>query len=69
MGNSNFIIFQMITIVMMLLSYILPFFIYIGNKKKYVVKVAEREQMYLAELDKDREKLIACTLNQVKTVS
>jgi hypothetical protein len=65
MGNSNFIMFQIITTVMMLMSYIFPFFIYIGNKKKYVEKVSERNRMYLVELVKHREQLRAGTMNQV----
>lgn len=65
MGNSNFIMFQMITTVMMLMSYILPFFIYIGNKKKYREQVSERNRMYLAELDKHREELKEGMIKQV----
>lgn len=50
MGNSNYMMFQMITISMMLMSYTLPFFLYLSNKRQYVRKQAERSQMYLGPI-------------------
>ncbi|SDE64263.1 DNA segregation ATPase FtsK/SpoIIIE, S-DNA-T family [Paenibacillus sp. cl6col] len=58
MGNSNYMMFQMITISMMLMSYTLPFFLYLSNKRQYVRKQAERSQMYLAQLEKHRLEII-----------
>lgn len=57
LGNSNYLMFQMITIVMMLTSYTLPFFTYLSNKKGYERKKFERSQMYRAQLDKHRSEL------------
>ena len=57
MGNSNFMMFQMISIFMMLTSYTLPFFMYLSNKKTYQKNLAERNQKYRAQLDVHREEL------------
>lgn len=57
MGNSNYMMFQMLTIFMMLTSYTLPFFMYLNNKKVYERRKVERDRMYHAQLDKHREEL------------
>lgn len=59
MGSSNYMMFQMITISMMLMSYTLPFFLYLSNKKAYQRKKEERSRMYMAQLEKHRLELEA----------
>lgn len=65
MGNSNYMMFQMVSVTMMLTSYTIPFFVYLGNKKKYNEQLKERVRLYHAELDKHREELAAGHKEQV----
>lgn len=57
MGNPNYMMFQMLSIFMMLTSYTLPFFMYLSNKKTYQKNLTERNQKYRAQLDVHREEL------------
>lgn len=50
MNNSSYMMFQMMTVMMMLTSYTIPFFVYLSNKKSYRKKLEERKIMYLAQL-------------------
>lgn len=66
MGRSNYMMFQMLSIFMMLTSYTLPFFMYLGNKKTYQQKLAERNLKYRTQLDLHREELKEAQQNQVE---
>lgn len=68
MGNPNFIMFQMVSVMMMLTSYTIPFFVYLGNKKKYKEQLKERIRLYHVELDKHREELKAGHKEQVNVL-
>ncbi|MCJ8010721.1 type VII secretion protein EssC [Paenibacillus sp. KQZ6P-2] len=68
MGNSNLIMFQMVSVMMMLTSYTIPFFVYLGSKKKYKEQVKERVRQYHAELDKHREELTVGHKEQVNVL-
>jgi DNA segregation ATPase FtsK/SpoIIIE, S-DNA-T family len=57
MGNSNWYMFSIISSVMMAFSYILPFFTYLSNKKKYKQDLVERERKYRNLLKKYQEDL------------
>ncbi|MEX3615812.1 type VII secretion protein EssC [Paenibacillus glucanolyticus] len=57
MSNPNYMMFQMLSIFMMLTSYTLPFFMYLSNKKTYQIKLKERDQKYRAQLDLHRDEL------------
>ncbi|MDR0266677.1 type VII secretion protein EssC [Paenibacillus sp.] len=65
MGNSNYMMFQMVSVMMMLTSYTIPFFVYLGNKKKYKEQMKERVRLYQAELEKHKEQLMAGHKEQV----
>lgn len=67
-GNNNYIMFQMVSVAMMVTSYTIPFFAYLGNKKKYKEHQNERISMYFAELDKLREELAAGQKEQVNVL-
>ncbi|BFH63742.1 type VII secretion protein EssC [Paenibacillus azoreducens] len=64
-GNSSYMMFQMVSVMMMLTSYTIPFFVYLGNKKKYKEQLKQRVRLYHEELDKYREQLIAGHKEQV----
>ncbi|KAF6580622.1 type VII secretion protein EssC [Paenibacillus sp. EKM211P] len=68
MGNSNYLMFQMVTVVMMLTSYTIPFFVYLNNKKEYKRKLEERDRMYREQLQKHREELKMKREEQVRTL-
>lgn len=68
MGNSNYLMFQMITVVMMLTSYTIPFFVYLSNKKEYKRKLEERDRMYREQLQKHREELELKREEQIRTL-
>ncbi|NMO96271.1 type VII secretion protein EssC [Paenibacillus lemnae] len=68
MGSSNYMMFQMIMIPMMLMSYTLPFFMYLSNKKVYKKNIAERNQKYRAQLDLHREELKARQQDQIEVM-
>ncbi len=65
MGNNNYIMFQMVSVMMMLTSYTIPFFVYLSNKKKYKEQLKERIRLYHAELDKHKEEFILGHKEQV----
>ncbi|MFB5265204.1 type VII secretion protein EssC [Paenibacillus enshidis] len=66
MGNSNYFMFQMLTLFMMVSSYTIPFFVYLHNKKEYRLKLAERDRMYRQQLQKHREQLEEKKKEQVR---
>ncbi|MGN7356133.1 type VII secretion protein EssC [Paenibacillus sp. SAF-054] len=68
MGNNNYIMFQMVSVMMMLTSYTIPFFVYLGNKKKYKEQLKERVRLYHAELDKHKEEFILGHKEQVNVL-
>lgn len=68
MSNSSYMMFQMMTVMMMLTSYTIPFFVYLSNKKAYAKKIQERKAMYLSQLDKHREELKAAQAEQVRSL-
>ncbi|WP_054958407.1 type VII secretion protein EssC [Paenibacillus dakarensis] len=68
MANSNMMMFQMLSIFMMLTSYTLPFFMYLGNKKTYQKKIAERNMKYRHQLDLHREELKQRQQDQVEVM-
>ncbi|MEC0240407.1 type VII secretion protein EssC [Paenibacillus dokdonensis] len=68
MGNPSFIMFQMVSVMMMLTSYTIPFFVYLGNKKKYKEQLKERIRLYHVELDKHREELTIGHKEQVNVL-
>lgn len=68
MGNTNYMMFHMLSIFMMLTSYTLPFFMYLSNKKTYQKKLAERNLNYRAQLDLHREELKERQRNQVEVM-
>lgn len=57
-----------LSIMMMLTSYTLPFFMYLGNKKSYQKKLEERNQKYRAQLELHREELKERQKEQVETL-
>ncbi|MWV43426.1 type VII secretion protein EssC [Paenibacillus sp. HJL G12] len=68
MGNNYYIMFQMVSVMMMLTSYTIPFFVYLGNKKKYKEQLKERVRLYHAELGKHREELTLGHKEQVNVL-
>lgn len=64
-ANNTYVMFQMVSVVMMLTSYTIPFIAYLGNKRKYKEQLNERITMYYAELDKLRKELAAGQKEQV----
>ncbi|MNW23486.1 ESX-1 secretion system protein EccCa1 [compost metagenome] len=66
MANSSYLMFQMVTIFMMLSSYTIPFFVYLHNKKEYRQRLEERDRMYREQLDKHREELEGKRQEQVR---
>ncbi|MBO2944181.1 type VII secretion protein EssC [Paenibacillus sp. F411] len=68
MGSGGFMMFQMIMIPMMLMSYTLPFFMYLSNKKVYRKRLEERDRMYRAQLELHREELKERQREQVETM-
>ncbi|OAX49473.1 type VII secretion protein EssC [Paenibacillus sp. AD87] len=68
MNNPNYMMFQMMTVMMMLTSYTIPFFVYLSNKKTYRKKLEERTTMYRAQLEKHREELKEAQAEQVKSL-
>lgn len=55
--NSNFFLFSIVSSLMMAFSYIIPFFVYLSQKKKYKAALVEREEKYRNLLQKLREDL------------
>ncbi|MDO7905722.1 type VII secretion protein EssC [Paenibacillus sp. JX-17] len=68
-GNSNYMMFQMVTIFMMMTSYTLPFFVYLSNKKAFNQKKAERDRMYREQLELHREELEAKRTEQLEVLN
>lgn len=68
LGNSSFMTIQMVMMSMMLMTYTIPFFVYLGNKKDYKRKIEERDQMYRSELQKHREELVREAQRQVQVM-
>ncbi|MBA4543286.1 type VII secretion protein EssC [Thermoactinomyces daqus] len=56
-SNPNFLVFQMVSTSMMTVSYTIPFFVYLSNKRKYKRALAQRTATYRESLKKHREEL------------
>lgn len=56
-SNSNWFVYQLVFTMMMTLSYIIPFFVYLSQKRKYKRELIEREEKYRANLQKHRAEL------------
>nr|WP_220186049.1 type VII secretion protein EssC [Paenactinomyces guangxiensis] len=56
-SNPNFFAYQMLFSLMMTLSYIIPFFVYLSQKRNYKKQLKEREEKYKASLQKHRAEL------------
>ncbi len=63
--NPNFMIFQIISMSAMMLSYTIPLFMFVHNKKTYKRNMAERETKYKEQLEKHRVEL--GELKQIQT--
>lgn len=61
-GNQNFIIFQIISLSTVAISYTIPFFMHMSQKKQYVKQTALRESSYKEQLRKHQEELQELTL-------
>ncbi|XOS92950.1 hypothetical protein ACLMAB_04275 [Brevibacillus laterosporus] len=57
-GNKNFFVFQMIFMSAMIVSYTVPVFTYLYNKRNYRRQVETRTNQYQEELEKHRRELI-----------
>lgn len=68
LGNSSFMIIQMVMMSMMLMTYTIPFFVYLSNKKEYKRKLEERDHIYRTELGKHREVLSQEAERQVEVM-
>ncbi|SFX76129.1 DNA segregation ATPase FtsK/SpoIIIE, S-DNA-T family [Thermoactinomyces sp. DSM 45891] len=54
-SNSNFMMFQMVMISVMAISYTIPFFVYQSQRKKYRQDLLKRERIYRETLHRNRE--------------
>lgn len=61
-GNQSFIIFQIISLSTVAISYTIPFFMHMSQKKQYVKQKALRETSYQEELRKHQEELEELTI-------
>lgn len=55
--NPMWMMFMMFSSTMMAVSYIVPFFVYLGNKRKYKKQLKEREDIYRETLKKHWQEL------------
>ncbi|GAA4722600.1 type VII secretion protein EssC [Brevibacillus fulvus] len=58
-SNPTYLYFQMISMGMMMVSYTIPFFVYLSNKRGYKKQLQERTKAYREQLEKHREELKA----------
>ncbi|WP_089965952.1 type VII secretion protein EssC [Lihuaxuella thermophila] len=64
--NPSWFLFQLVSTMMMALSYLIPFFVYLSQKRKYKLQLIEREQKYREILQKHREELQKQLENQAE---
>lgn len=58
-GSKNFLVFQMISMSAMIISYTIPLFTYLYNKRNYRRQIETRANRYQAQLEKHRQELQA----------
>ncbi|UHA72074.1 type VII secretion protein EssC [Paenibacillus sp. 481] len=57
MQNSHFLVFQIISLATVAVSYTLPFFMYIQQKKQFRNQMTERERAYKQQLERHQQEL------------